>query len=49
MCGRGLNHSEQVLREGETEEGYIKGPVIPGIEGVGVAADAGSPSDGAAV
>lgn len=42
MHGRGLNHSEQVLREEEIAEDYIKHPVIPGIEGVGVVTD---PSD----
>ena len=40
----GLNHSEQVLREFEIEEPYIKKPVIPGIECVGVIED---PSDSA--
>lgn len=38
----GLNHSEQVLRQGEIRAGYIKKPVIPGIECAGVIAD---PSD----
>jgi len=38
----GLNHSEQVLREFEIENDYIKKPIIPGIECVGEIAD---PSD----
>lgn len=37
----GMNHSEQVLRTEEIAEKYIKKPVIPGIECVGVVADAG--------
>ena len=40
--GFGMNHSEQVLRLGEIEAGYIKRPVIPGIELVGEVAE---PSD----
>ena len=28
----GLNHSEQILREFEIENDYIKKPIIPGIE-----------------
>ncbi len=40
--GFGMNHSEKVLRLGEIEAGYIKRPVIPGIELVGEVAD---PSD----
>lgn len=40
--GFGLNHSEQILRQGEIDEPYIKKPVIPGIECVGKVAD---PSD----
>ena len=36
----GLNHSEQLLRESEIEQNYIKKPVIPGIECVGVIEDA---------
>lgn len=35
----GLNHSEQILREFEIEEEYIKKPIIPGIECVGEIAD----------
>lgn len=38
----GLNHSEQILREYEIERDYIKKPVIPGIECVGLIED---PSD----
>jgi NADPH:quinone reductase-like Zn-dependent oxidoreductase len=38
----GLNHSEQILREFEIENDYIKKPIIPGIECVGEIAD---PSD----
>lgn len=38
----GMNHSEQMLREGEIEQPYIKKPVIPGIECVGEVVD---PSD----
>lgn len=38
----GMNHSEQILREFEIENDYIKKPVIPGIECVGMIAD---PSD----
>ncbi len=37
----GLNHSEKVLRTMEIEEPYIKKPVIPGIECVGVVEDPG--------
>ena len=40
--GFGMNHSEQMLREGEIEQPYIKKPVIPGIECVGEVVD---PSD----
>lgn len=40
--GFGMNHSEQVLRLEEIAYGYIKHPVIPGIELVGEVAD---PSD----
>ena len=36
----GLNHSEQILREHEILRDYIKKPVIPGIECVGVIEDA---------
>ena len=36
----GLNHSEQVLREFEIENDYIKKPVVPGIECVGEIVDA---------
>ena len=36
----GLNHSEQILREFEIENDYIKKPIIPGIECVGEIADA---------
>lgn len=38
----GLNHSEQVLRLAEIENGYIARPVIPGIECAGIVED---PSD----
>ncbi len=38
----GMNHSEQVLRLNEIRAGYIRKPVIPGIECVGEIAD---PSD----
>lgn len=38
----GMNHSEQILREFEIENDYIKKPVIPGIECVGEVAE---PSD----
>lgn len=38
----GLNHSEQILREFEIENDYIKKPIIPGIECVGEIVD---PSD----
>ena len=37
----GLNHSEKVLRTMEIEEEYIKKPIIPGIECVGVVEDPG--------
>lgn len=40
--GFGMNHSEQMLRLGEIEAGYIKRPVILGIELVGEVAE---PSD----
>lgn len=36
----GMNHSEQLLREGEIMADYIKRPVVPGIECVGEVADA---------
>jgi NADPH:quinone reductase-like Zn-dependent oxidoreductase len=36
----GMNHSEQILRESEIEEDYIRKPIIPGIECVGEIADA---------
>lgn len=36
----GMNHSEQILRKEEILEDYIKKPVIPGIECVGVIEDA---------
>ena len=39
--GFGLNHSEQMLRQGEVLEPYIKKPCVPGIECVGEIADAG--------
>ncbi|MDE5785128.1 MAG: alcohol dehydrogenase catalytic domain-containing protein, partial [Duncaniella sp.] len=38
----GLNHSEVLLRQFEVAQPYIRKPVIPGIECVGVVAD---PSD----
>lgn len=38
----GMNHSEQILREFEIENDYIKKPIIPGIECVGEIVD---PSD----
>jgi len=38
--GFGLNHSEQILRLSEINAGYIKKPVVPGIECVGEIADA---------
>ncbi len=38
----GLNHSEEILRQFEIENGYIQKPIVPGIECVGVIAD---PSD----
>lgn len=38
----GMNHSEQILREFEIENDYIRKPIIPGIECVGEVAD---PSD----
>lgn len=34
--GFGLNHSEQILRREEILEDYIKKPIVPGIECVGV-------------
>jgi NADPH:quinone reductase-like Zn-dependent oxidoreductase len=37
----GLNHSEQILRLSEITADYIKKPVIPGIECVGIIEDAG--------
>ena len=37
----GMNHSEQILRQEEIAESYIRKPVIPGIECVGEVADAG--------
>jgi NADPH:quinone reductase-like Zn-dependent oxidoreductase len=37
----GLNHSEQILRLSEITAPYIKKPVIPGIECVGIIEDAG--------
>lgn len=39
--GRGLNHSEQVLRLGEVGRDYIAAPIVPGIECVGEVADPG--------
>lgn len=42
--GFGLNHSEQMLREGEILEDYIVKPCVPGIECVGVVADPGDTS-----
>ena len=36
----GLNHSEKILREGEIFRDYIKKPIIPGIECVGIVEDA---------
>ena len=39
MRGFGLNHSELELRRSEIRADYIKKPIIPGIEGVGVVAD----------
>ena len=38
----GMNHSEEILREFEIENDYIKKPIIPGIECVGEIVD---PSD----
>ena len=38
----GMNHSEQILRQGEIRADYIQKPIIPGIECVGEIAD---PSD----
>ena len=38
----GMNHSEQILRQGEIQADYIQKPIIPGIECVGEIAD---PSD----
>lgn len=38
----GMNHSEQILRNGEIRADYIRKPVVPGIECVGEVAD---PSD----
>ena len=38
----GMNHSEQILREFEIQNEYIRKPIIPGIECVGEVAD---PSD----
>lgn len=38
----GMNHSEQILREFEIENDYIRKPIIPGIECVGEISD---PSD----
>lgn len=38
----GLNHSEQILRHNEINAGYIRKPIIPGIECVGIVED---PSD----
>lgn len=38
----GLNHSEQILRHYEINAGYIRKPIIPGIECVGIVVD---PSD----
>ena len=37
----GMNHSEQILRQEEIEESYIKKPVIPGIECVGEIVEGG--------
>lgn len=37
--GFGMNHSELILRTSEIREGYIKKPVIPGIECVGEVVD----------
>ena len=37
----GMNHSEQILRLEEIEADYIKKPVVPGIECVGVVVDGG--------
>lgn len=36
----GMNHSEQILRQQEIMADYIRKPIIPGIECVGVIADA---------
>ena len=38
----GMDHSEQILRQGEIQADYIQKPIIPGIECVGEIAD---PSD----
>ena len=38
----GMNHSEQILREFEIKNDYIRKPIIPGIECIGEIAD---PSD----
>lgn len=35
----GMNHSEQILRQSEIENDYIKKPIIPGIECVGEIVD----------
>lgn len=37
----GMNHSEQILRLEEIEADYIKKPVVPGIECVGIVEDGG--------
>ena len=42
VMGFGLNHSEQILRLSEINAPYIKKPVVPGIECVGIVED---PSD----
>ncbi len=35
----GMNHSEQILRQGEIRADYIQKPLVPGIECVGEIAD----------
>lgn len=40
VCGFGLNHSEQMVRLKEISGPRIKKPIVPGIECVGIVADA---------
>ncbi|MBR2811645.1 MAG: zinc-binding dehydrogenase [Solobacterium sp.] len=39
ILGFGMNHSELILRTSEIQAGYIRKPIVPGIECVGVIAE----------